>query len=211
MVRRRQRGSPGGVTITAPMQLAVHNLAAHGVDRCDQRMAKHNTAWKSRRWYINAFFFALNVAVANATILFERFATRNRDFTSDQVIHFMAIESFARNYHASCRQLLPKLLSFKQGLTRTLSTLSKGILVQFHSESLDELEHELPGPHHLILVVGYQRKCNHSGCQKRPSSMCQTCDVHLCPKCFAPFHARLLHSRLDTRHKPVTGQERRHE
>ena len=171
------KGKTGG-TREKPSMVCEYNQFMNGCDRADQAIGYyglHNR--KSRKWWKKLFFWALEITINNAYILFKM--TRDRPLTKNAQTH-LSLLNFRK---ALVRQLEAKAARFDD----TTETPRKPV---GRPPTLSPIQRAIPGMHLVEHAgKGNDRVCK--VCKRRASFVCGTCPSrpHLHPTdCFVKYH-----------------------
>ena len=71
-VQRREKKSATQITVPRPNAIGLYNINMGGVDLSDQRVGSYSRHMKSLTWYLQLFFYMVNLCVVQAFILYKK-------------------------------------------------------------------------------------------------------------------------------------------
>ena len=164
--RKRRDGTRNNVS--CPIVVREYNAHMNGIDHADQLRSEHATYWTSKKWWHYVFWFLVDLAVANAFILFRELPHHQRQTKTGRRKPWGQVEF---------RQALSKQLIGQVRTSRKRKLLT----------ALDPTTSQ-----HVPVTTsrGRCRKCSKDGKRREVKTGCQACGYSLCIDCFAIHHRR---------------------
>ncbi|KAF0308538.1 PiggyBac transposable element-derived protein 2 [Amphibalanus amphitrite] len=163
MTQRFNRSTGGKVDVPQPRLLSTYNDGMGGVDIHDWHLSKYNIAIRGKKWYWCLLTRMIDMTVVNAWLL-HKVCTPNGKAQLSQV-------EFRREI----------AISYLRSSSRNSACLPTSPALVPQSMRYDGIGH-LMGP------MGKRLRCRLETCSQKPSKWCTKCRVHLCVKCFVPYH-----------------------
>ena len=141
----------------------------NGVNRADQLRTEYPSVRNSKKWWLSVWWFAYDLAVANAFILMKE--SRNHTKAS-----------------RSGRQQQLRMVDFRRNLAKQL------IGQQFSQYKRKRTSIGDPTSTAHMPTYGPRGRCRHcaaQGVRRECRVRCEGCNCALCLKCFAPFHQNI--------------------
>ncbi|GFR88292.1 PiggyBac transposable element-derived protein 4 [Elysia marginata] len=171
-----------GKTRNLPKIIVEYNKAMGGVDLSDARLYKYLTERRTIKWTHKFAFSLFGRALLNAFILYQKNTCDVPKKTRYQ-FYVSVVEDMIDDFRPP-HKVIRKRRSHEE--IRAANQLEPIIEPPLNPAQ--------PGPSPCKLVkldVGKRRDCAHNHTERvRSSYECPTCNVGLCPLCFAGYHAR---------------------
>ena len=164
--RKRRDGTRNNVS--CPMVVREYNAHMNGVDHADQLRSEHATYRTSKKWWHYVFWFLVDLAVANAFILFRESPHHQRQTKTGRRKPWRQVEF---------RQALSKQL-----IGRVRTSRKRKLLTALNPTTSQHVP--------VTTSRGRCRECSKDGKRREVKTGCQACGYSLCIDCFAIHHRR---------------------
>ncbi|KAG5898977.1 hypothetical protein JTB14_004696 [Gonioctena quinquepunctata] len=165
--------------LLCPPPVKDHNENMGGVDIFDQYISFYNISWKSRRWWMNIFYYLVESVIVNAFICYQNECSERKkkpmshlDFRSTLANELIGTHS-SRQRRTSSIAPVANLLK-KSGRSQNSSTTMRRADVGVHLPVKD--------------TIRRCANCSSKAKLVRSTTICKECNVALCIKCFEPLH-----------------------
>lgn len=166
-------------SVLCSKSISDYNAYMGGVDKFDQLLAVYNISWKSRRWWLNIFYYMLDCCIINSYICYKEDQKKKKKLKYLSQLNFRSklANELINNF----------CLRKRKKYTATVEMGKKQLKsVKYMSEVGDQLP-----------IEGTYRRCAYcSTKQKRSNLLCKKCDKALCKKCFVPYYNTVMNINI---------------
>lgn len=167
--------------VARPTVIQHYNKGMGGTDKFDQYMSYYRTSVKTKKWPHPVIFHFLHASIVNAWILYKTKYKLQKQDDCGNLISF--IEHIINNWSV-------------RGFIVPEAQVAHDILPKHRSTTtVDPADVRYFGQHFgRILKSDCRQMCKQPGCNRKASSICETCAVHLCmysdegSTCFEKYH-----------------------
>ncbi len=158
------------VEINCPYIVKQYNKHMGGTDRQDQNVNNYRISFRRKKWWWCIFTWLVDVSVQNAWILHQK--------TGKNLSQLKFREQLAETY-------LTRFGNPPKGCGKTPTQTLSG-----NNRVIDDIRYD--NFNHLLVPTksNKRRRCAQEGCNKRPFTECNKCELGLCISCNASFHTK---------------------